>query len=234
MLSREIHDFENNPMKWMEPLLIELAGEMQLESAIPIIIDKLKINASYLSEQCMYALIKIGTDSALRAIYEAFPKADVHFRLYASGVFPHVHSDTSVEKSLDLLPREKDHTNKTGLAIALLSNFAYEGIQPVRELIIQQQYDRQYVDLRASLITTCIIMEKHFPEFEGWRTQIERERAERERISQRRMHMAPTEVRLAKNSGAKKKLVEMTPVPVAAGRNTRNAASIESVILLKI
>ncbi|MFQ5754430.1 MAG: hypothetical protein ACE5HI_20825, partial [bacterium] len=34
LLSCDIEDFENNPMKWMEPLLVELAGEMRSEAVI--------------------------------------------------------------------------------------------------------------------------------------------------------------------------------------------------------
>ncbi len=193
LLSCEVKDFENNPMSWMEPLLVELVGEMRLEQAIPLLIEKLKLDTDFLAEQCMRALTKIGTDSVVLAIYETFPNSDDHFRLYASGVLENIHSDFSVENSLKLLSRERDRTIKTNLALALLTNFSFEGISMVRKLVKNQDYDSTLTYLREDLIKTCTIMEERFPEFDQWKVQIERKRKERERIQKRRMQMEPME-----------------------------------------
>jgi len=41
VLSQTIEDFEHNPMKWMEPLMVKLAGFRRMEAAVPIILGKL-------------------------------------------------------------------------------------------------------------------------------------------------------------------------------------------------
>jgi hypothetical protein len=38
VLSQKIESFERNPMKWMEPLMVVLAGLLQMDAAIPMIL----------------------------------------------------------------------------------------------------------------------------------------------------------------------------------------------------
>ena len=59
LLAKEVKDFETDPMTWMEIFLVELAGEMRLERAIPLIVKKLHECGEILSEQCDEALGKI-------------------------------------------------------------------------------------------------------------------------------------------------------------------------------
>jgi len=41
VLAQQVEDFENNPMKWLEPLMVTLAGLARLETAVPLIVRKL-------------------------------------------------------------------------------------------------------------------------------------------------------------------------------------------------
>lgn len=181
LLAMEVADDEVSIMNWLEPLLVELAGEMRLEPAIPLIIEKLKLDTDFLAEQCMYALTKIGSSSVVQAIYEIFHDEDWHFRLYSSGVLENIHSDLSVKRCLELLKNENDPTINTDLAIALLSNFAYDGIEAVRQLILSGEWEPHITDLREDLVVTCTIMGERFPEYEQWKKQAEQERFEREK-----------------------------------------------------
>ncbi len=181
LLAVEVLDDETRFTDWMEPLVVELAGEMRLEPAIPLIIEKLKLDTDFLAEQCMYALTKIGSSSVIEAINEIFPNEDWHFRLYSSGVFAHIHSDLSVERCLELLKNEENPTVKTDLASALLSNFAYDGIEAVRQLILSDEWDRGMTDLREDLVVACTIMGERFPEYNQWEKEVEQERFEREK-----------------------------------------------------
>ena len=49
VLSQKIENFEQNPMKWMEPLLVILAGLLQMDAAIPMILGKLHEDDSLLA-----------------------------------------------------------------------------------------------------------------------------------------------------------------------------------------
>ncbi len=172
LLAEEIKDFENNPMRWMEPLVVALSGEMRLESAIPFIIEKLKIDSDFLAEECMYALSRIGTDSVIEAVSEVFSDADSHFRSYASGVFRRIHSDLSVKRALEFLAKEEDYGIRTILGMALLNNFAYDGLEAVRKLIISGTYDSFITDLQEDLIIACTIMEEKISEYDEWKEAV--------------------------------------------------------------
>src|SRR5262249_24093728 len=131
----EITDYENNPLAWLEPLAVRLAGLIHLDAAVPLIIAKLLKDAGDLgNEECARALIRIGTPTVLEAVAEAYPTAEDHFRIYACEPLERIHSDLAVEKCLRLFEGEKDRKIQTVLATALLYQFAQEGIEAARRL----------------------------------------------------------------------------------------------------
>ena len=99
VVSQKIENFEHNPMKWMEPLMVELAGLLQMDAAVPAILGKLHEDDDVLAGRCIDALSRIGTDAVVAAVAEDFANADRHFRLYAANVFDNIHSDLAVGKS---------------------------------------------------------------------------------------------------------------------------------------
>ena len=70
LLAKEVEDFETDPMAWLEIFLVTLAGELRLQRAIPLIVKKLHACGDVLSEECVEALGKIGTDAAAEAVAE--------------------------------------------------------------------------------------------------------------------------------------------------------------------
>ena len=181
VLSQKIDDFENNPMKWLEPLMVKLAGLLRLESAVPLILGKLHENDDLLAGSCVEALSRIATDRVVAAVAEGCAKAERHFRLYATGVFENIHSDLAVEKALGLMAGERDQHIRQELAHAALSHFADEAIEPVRQLLRSTRIHGELRHLRDYLVVTCTIMEERFPEYEEWRAAGEREREEHRR-----------------------------------------------------
>jgi hypothetical protein len=63
-------------MVWLEIFLVMLAGEMRLERAAPLVVKKLHECGEVLSEQCVEALGKIGTDAAAEAVAEGWLASD--------------------------------------------------------------------------------------------------------------------------------------------------------------
>ena len=97
-LAVKLEDYSHHPMKWLEPLVVRLAGQAQLESTIPLIVAKLlEDGGDLLNEECAEALTRIGTPAVLHAVAEAFPTAEQHFRIYATNPLEHIHSDLAVE-----------------------------------------------------------------------------------------------------------------------------------------
>jgi hypothetical protein len=168
VLSQKVEDYHHNPMKWLEPLAARLAGQARLDSTLPLLIAKLHEDADLLNEECAEALITIGTPAVLEAVAEAFPKGEHHFRLYATGPLEYIHSDLAVAKCLELFHEEKDHRVQRELAHALLSQFAHEGIERARQLLLGRELDFEDKGLRNFLLETSTIMGERFLEYDEW------------------------------------------------------------------
>jgi hypothetical protein len=176
-LAVKVDDYSHHPMKWLEPLVVRLAGQAHLDSTIPLIVAKLHEDADLLNEECAEALARIGTPAVLSAIAEAWPTAERHFRIYASGPLEHIHSDSAVEISLKLLKQEEDGLIRRELAHALLGQFAQEGVEVTRQMLVGRELDFEGKGLRSFLLETCTITGERFPEYEEW---LATEKAEKE------------------------------------------------------
>jgi DNA-binding Lrp family transcriptional regulator len=128
-----LHDYSHHRMKWLEPLVVRLAGQAHLESTIPLIVGKLLDDGGdLLNQECSEALTRIGTPAVLNAIAQVFPTSEQHFRIYATNPLENIQSDLAVEITLKLLEQEKDEFIRRLLAESLLRQFAHEGIEIAR------------------------------------------------------------------------------------------------------
>jgi hypothetical protein len=180
LLGKEVEDFETDPMTWLEIFLVDLAGEMRLEQAIPLIVKKLHLGGDVLSEACVDALGKIGTDAVAEAITEGWQEADWDYRLYATSALEKAHADATVRKCFELLPLDKDLDIKTKLADALLAQFAEEGIEPVREMVQNRRYDSTVCDLMSRLVAVSTVLGVTFPEYSILKREAEDKRTKQE------------------------------------------------------
>ena len=179
LLRQDIVDYSRHPMKWMEPLLVELAGEAQLESLISLILSKLDEDCGdFVNQACAEALTQIGTPAVLEAVSQIYSNAPSHFWIYASDPLENIHSDLAVEKCLHLLRQAKDRDVQIILATALLSQFASEGIEESRKLLVGHKLNFESRGLRNQLLKTCVIMEERFPEYDEWVSEMTVEREE--------------------------------------------------------
>jgi len=179
LLSQENDDYGQNPMKWMEPLAVRLAGEAHLDSTVPLIVTKLRHDGGDLmNEACAKALTRIGTSAVIEAVAEVFHSSSDHFRLYATEPLEHIHSDLVVEKCVELLRQENGFDIQVSLAHALLSHFASEGIQLTRQLLVERTLDFEGKGLRNCLLETCTLMGERFPEYDEWMATEKAEKAE--------------------------------------------------------
>jgi len=178
LLAIKLDDYTGHPMGWLEPLVIRLAGQAHLESTIPQIVSKLlEDGGDLLNSECAEALTCIGTPAVLHAIAEAFPASPQHFRIYATNPLERIHSDLAVEISLKLLEQEKDDHIRRELAHALLCQFAHEGIEIARNLLVGRELDFDEKGLRNYLLETCTLTGERFPEYDEW---LATEKAEKE------------------------------------------------------
>jgi hypothetical protein len=186
LLSQKVDDYRHNPMKWLEPLAVRLAGQAHLDSMIPLIVTKLyEDGGDLLNEACSEALIRIGTPAVLDAVAEAFPRAEYHFRLYATGPLEYIHSDLAVEKCLYLLGQEKEDSIRLHLMHSVLSHFAPEGIEAARQFLLHRPLDSDGRELRNDLVETATIMGERFPEYDEWQAAGRAEREEQRRTMEK-------------------------------------------------
>lgn len=182
VLTQRIDDYHGNPMAWLEPLMVRLAGEIELDSAVPMLITKL-INdgGDLLNEECAKAFTRIGSPNVIRAISEIYTTAPHHFRLYATNPLERIHSDLAVERCLKLLRQEKERSIQVNLAFALLSHFSLKGIEEARRFLLDRTLDCESRGLRNHLLDTAAIMGEWFPEYDTWRSAQMAEKEEHRR-----------------------------------------------------
>ena len=168
VLTQEVHDFRHDVRKWLQPLMAILAGEMRLEAAIPSLVGNLGHPYSFLADQSMFALAKIGTEEIVFLVCDQFPGASRDFRLWASDLLGKIHLDVTVQRVLELRPDETELIIRINLSEALIDHFSTEGIEPARQLIKQHKLTPDVRRLQSNLIACCKIMETRFPEFDMW------------------------------------------------------------------
>jgi hypothetical protein len=178
LLAEKVQDFRHDARKWLQPLLAKLAGEMRLHAAIPPLVGNLGHPHSFLADQSMFALARIGSDAVVAAVCEQFPRAARDYRLWASDLLCKIHLDTTVRCVLELLPGETDLAVRLNLCEALLDPFSFEGVEPARRMIKEHELTPDLRRLRSCLVAVCKILDSRFPEFDVWREQAGRDAQE--------------------------------------------------------
>jgi hypothetical protein len=195
ILGERIEDLPANPKVWMEGFAVRMAGEMRLQAAIPLLVAKLRQGddeGDWLSELSQEALEKIGGNAVVLTVADLFRQGNWHLRMIACDVLQHIHSDLAVSIALELLPSEDDSTIRAFLATGLLSHLAFEALEPIRQLVLEGNYDDSVADLKHDVVVAATLMNVEFPEREHWKVEVEKKRLERENklLQQRRQEEA--------------------------------------------
>ena len=169
LLKHSCDQDEMSAMAWLEIFLVQMAGGMRYEPAVPELVGKLRMDGEVLNEQCVESLTKIGTDSVVQAVRDAYPQAPNHFRLYGSGLFGNVHSDLAVSAGIELLSMELDHGLRNWLATELVDQFSTEAIDAARQVLLD---DPDCYDLKLGLTTACKLLDYDVPELEQWQQDV--------------------------------------------------------------
>jgi hypothetical protein len=207
-LKQEVDPETQPALTWLEICLVQIAGYMRYEPAIPLIIKKFLIDGQILNEACDKALTKIGTDAVIRAVRDTYPQAPNYFRLYTAGIFGDIHSDLAVSVGLELLALELAPDLRPWLANALVDQFSTEAVDAARTVLLEDLSD--FVDLKSTLVVACKLMAYDVPELKQW----ERELAElRRSFAGRELpHRVIEDVDVESDASP-------TPIKVKTGRN---------------
>ncbi len=168
LLQRRYRGYERDLMAWLESHLAELAGKMRCEDAVPILVERLHEDDFNLSESCIKALIEIGGDQVARILAEQWPEGEEDFRYDAAEILENIHTDLSVEKSLEFFAEEEEEAAHDFLAYALLGNFVPEAVESIRQMVLDGDDDVEKNDLRNALVAACTVMGTSFIEYDEW------------------------------------------------------------------
>lgn len=157
--------------EWLRPWIVNLSGAMRIEPAVPFLVETLSDENLEMADESTTALIKIGSDAAVRAIADKWPGADASFRAAAADVLEYIHTDLSAQCCLSFFSVEEDAQTKLSLAHAVLSQLCEEGVEPVRQFVLAPgpSATANHLDIRYRLVVACEIMGATFPEFGAWR-----------------------------------------------------------------
>jgi hypothetical protein len=169
LLERRYRGYEKDLMWVLETPLVELAGRMRLEEAVPILVERLHEDDLDLSDSCQTALGWIGGEAVVRAIAGQWPDAEEEFRMSGAEVLESIHTELCARKCLEFFDAEESPTVRDYLAHALLGNFVAEAVEPIRQMVQDaEDLDLEIMDLRHCLVAACTVMEVSFPEYERW------------------------------------------------------------------
>jgi hypothetical protein len=173
LLDGQYRDEDPVLMNWLRPCFVDLAGEMQLEEAVPLLIDFVGNEADEsMADSADRALQRIGGDVVLRAIDARWwHRENIEFRRAAACILDHVRGDFCIERCLDFFRGEEDRETNQILADALLGNFSEEAVDLIWEFLAgidDEDLDPEERGLRHRLVAVCTIMGRTFPHFEEW------------------------------------------------------------------
>jgi hypothetical protein len=191
---------------YYECYLLTLAGKRKLKALIPLFIKGLGDSGDLISEESMYALMRIGIADLINMIADKFPDEDYDFKIFAAGVLENTKIIESELAALKLLKEETDITVKTLLAGALCRLYSKIAIPQVKELI-EEGYDSSMFNLEEYAYVNCVFNELNIPEMSLWKEEYDKER---------NFYISPTEINLPVTSESK--VGRNDPCPCGSGK----------------
>ena len=170
LLRREYPPGDDTLLYWLDPSIVELAGEMRLQQAIPVLMERLHEEELSMVDAVITALSKIGGDAVVEAIAEQWGDWSDEWCEMVAEVMKHIHTDRSVQSCLEFLKEEEVPDVQIYLANTLLGHFSNDAIGLVRALVLGDEDDLEpdQRDLRYRLLAVATIMDATFPEYDAW------------------------------------------------------------------
>ncbi|HUG67183.1 MAG TPA: hypothetical protein VMM76_05505, partial [Pirellulaceae bacterium] len=131
LLRRENHGIEPGLAEWFDSYIVQLAGLMRLDAAIPYLIERSHLAEDDVADECGDALGRIGTNAVVEAIVNDWDCGDSNFRSIMCSALERIHTDLSAQTCLELLCDEQDGDVQLELGHALLAHFEFEGVELV-------------------------------------------------------------------------------------------------------
>ena len=175
LIIEALTETEPEDFSYYDCYLLTLGGKRSLSALIPVLINGLACD-DLISEECMFALVRIGTKDIIDLIAQRYPNESNDFKIYASGVLENIKIKQSAITTLELLKEETDITMKTLLAGALCQLYSIDALPEIMKLI-EEGYDSSMLNLQEYAYINCVFNGLNIPEMELFKEGYEEERA---------------------------------------------------------
>ena len=157
-------------LDYLRPWIIQLAGQMRLEPAIPLLIKCLKSSDDDAADECGTALGYIATDAVVDAVWQAWPRTTVQQQVGLTTALRPIISTRCVEVCEKLLQLEPDVEIIELICDRLLHQFNHRAIDIIRSLVNRANQDSypHIFNLRSDLVLAATIIESKFQEYDEW------------------------------------------------------------------
>ena len=123
LLRREKHGLDPGLAEWIDSHVVRLAGLMQLNAAIPFLIERSHLAEDDVADECGDALGSIGTNAVVEAIVTDWECGDSNYRSIMCSALEKIHTNLCAKTCLELLCDEQDGEVQLELGHALLAPF---------------------------------------------------------------------------------------------------------------
>lgn len=168
IIAREPPEADDDPLGWLQPLAVRLAGEMRLTDAVETLIAKIQEDADLVCEEADEALAKIGSLKAIELAAEAWDPSRGNVML--AVLFGRIPCDAAVERGLQLVEATEDVEMKLMLATELTFLCDERVVEPLRSLT--GLVHRETIHLKRGLRDVCILGGIDLPERATWDEEI--------------------------------------------------------------
>jgi hypothetical protein len=162
--------------EWLGGAMIQLAGCVRLESAIPLVYSRFDVDWDWYNEEIMKALIKIGTPEVTALVSDKYTGSLSHVQIYSQGVLESVHHDNSVSDILRLIPHEHDEGFRGQLGVALASHFDDAAIEPALAIYEENPNDAERFYIIKRLFAHARLAKIELPQLDQWEEMLESDR----------------------------------------------------------
>jgi hypothetical protein len=177
-------DGDRDPLMWLQPCVVSLAGQIRLGSAIPRLLELMyaDLDNEVLDEKLGESLGRIGGSDVLQGIRQRYPEMEFRPRLTTTIVLGHIHSEECVDVCAELHASEEDGDVQQFLVQALLDNYPLGRVDYLKSLFQVRDRVDFHDPMLVVFLRNCTMTGERFPEYEKWLEIIrENQRLQQER-----------------------------------------------------
>ena len=208
---------------WLQLACIDLIGYSGHRDSVDLLLQQYLTDGDMMWEAASGALARL-VDGETVAKVESFYRANfADTRISVAGALSDMRHPAAEAALVRLLPDETHLTERTVLASGLAEMCTTDGVELLRDVVVQKSFDLSYAPIDEMFLALCTIVGREFPENDELRRRISDTAARKREIRSahaRMLHMSPAkyEELLAKLNEASALIERMQDHPAVPGK----------------